>query len=344
MDDRRQQAHVVAVLVYDGLSTFEFGIVADVFGYSRPELADYPYRLISCAVDQGPMRANGGLCVTAEGGLEILASADTIVVPGWRRSGARPSESLAEALISASARGARLVSICSGAFLLAEVGLLRGRRATTHWRYVAELRDSHPEIELVPEVLYVDEGNILTSAGSAAGIDLLLHLVRKDIGADAANAVARGLVVPAHRDGGQAQYIARPVPRTPNGRLAPLLDKMRHRLDRPQSNRELAREAAMSERTFLRRFRDMTGTTPAEWLQEERLSQAKVQLESTSVPIDLIAAAVGYGTAATMRAQFRRRLGVSPSDYRRSFGSRLLAADTGPSSSDWRETLAVAAE
>lgn len=314
--------HQVAVLVYDGLCTFEFGIVADVFGYARPEMGPRWYRLVSCAVEPGPLRAVGGVLVHAEAGLEALADAETIIVPGWRRAGKLPPSELIEALREAAGRGARMISICSGAFLLAAAGLLEGRRVTTHWKYAADFRERYPDLELVPEVLYVDEGSVLTSAGSAAGIDLLLHVVRGDFGPEAANRIARGLVVPAHREGGQAQFVERPVPRRPNGRLAPLLDWMRARLDEDMSNAMLARQAAMSERTFLRRFREMTGTTPAEWLQDERVAAARQALESTNAHVEQIAAALGFGTSATLRTQFRRRLGVGPSEYRRRFGSR----------------------
>jgi AraC family transcriptional activator FtrA len=199
------------------------------------------------------------------------------------------------------------------------LGLLDGKRATTHWEYIDEFKTAYPRLQLVPEILYVDEGQILTAAGSAAGIDLLLHIVRSDFGSEAANRVARRLVVPAHRDGGQAQFIERPVARRPNGRLAPLLDQMRSRLDRPQSNRELAREAAMSERTFLRRFREITGTTPARWLHEQRIAVAQQLLEESDAPMEEIAAVTGYGTGATMRVQFRKRVGIAPSEYRRRF-------------------------
>ena len=318
----RRHDHQVAVLVYDGLSTFEFGIVADVFGQPCSQQAQNWYRLVSCAVEPGPLHASGGISVTPQAGLEQLAIADTIVVPGWRRHGRPPTAALADALKAAAERGARIISICSGAFLLAELGLLDGKRATTHWKYIEEFKAAYPRLQLVPEVLYVDEGQILTSAGSAAGIDLLLHIVRSDFGSETANRVARGLVVPAHRDGGQAQFIERPVPRRPNGRLAPLLDQMRRRLDRPQSNSELAREAAMSERTFLRRFREITGTTPARWLHEERIAVAKQLLEESKAPMEEIAAVTGYGTGATMRVQFRKRVGIAPSEYRRRFGGK----------------------
>lgn len=323
--------HLVAVLVYDGLCTFEFGIVADVFGHPRPEMGPGWYRLVSCAVERGPLRATGGVVVQAEAGLEALSRADTIIVPGWRRNGAPPPPRLVEELHAAMGRHARIVSICSGAFLLAAAGLLDGRRVTTHWKYAEEFRERFPSVDLAPEVLYVDEGDILTSAGSAAGIDLLLHLVRGDFGPDAANRIARGLVVPAHREGGQAQFIERPVPKRPNNRLAPLLDWMRSRLDEDLGNAMLARQAAMSERTFLRRFRELTGSTPSGWLQEERVAAARRALETSDAHVEQIAEALGFGTSATLRTQFRRRVGVGPTEYRRRFGSGRPQAATSSS-------------
>ena len=346
MQGRRETPHEVAVLVYDGLCTFEFGIVADVFGYARPDMGPGWYRLRSCAAEPGPLRAVGGLAVTAEAGLEALADAGTIIVPGWRRGDLVPPSELVEALRSAARRGARLVSICSGAFLLAAAGLLDGRRVTTHWKYADEFRAAFPQIELDPAVLYVDDGDVLTSAGSAAGIDLLLHLIRRDFGPDAANRIARGLVVPAHREGGQAQFIERPVAKRPNGRLAPLLDSLRTRLDEALTNAGLASEAAMSERTLLRRFREMTGTTPAEWMQEERVAAAKQMLESTDAHIEQVAATLGFGTGATLRSQFRRRVGIGPAEYRRRFGAgrKGVSPEEGGRSRTADESFAIAAE
>ena len=201
----------VAVLVYDGLCTFEFGIAVEMFGLPRPEFDDW-YRFGLCAVDDGPMRAAGGMRVLAEGGLDGIARAGTVIVPGWRGVDSPPPAALLDALRKAHARGARLMSFCSGVFVLAASGLLDGRRATTHWRYVQALAERFPRIQVEPEVLYVDEGDLLTSAGSAAALDLSLHLIRRDFGPEMANAVARRAVVPAHRDGGQAQFIQSPLP------------------------------------------------------------------------------------------------------------------------------------
>ena len=229
------------------------------------------------------------------------------------------SPALREALRTAHARGARLVTICSGVFLLAAAGLLAGRRVTTHWRHFERLAALHPDVEIAPDVLYVDGGNILTSAGSAAGIDLLLHIVRADFGPQAANMVARRLVMPPHREGGQAQYVERPVPPRRDGRLAPLLDEIRARPGETWSIAAMARAVAMSERTFIRRFRDMTGASPGDWLLAVRLDAARAFLEESSASLDDVAAAAGFGSLATLRHHFRRRLGVSPAAYRGRF-------------------------
>lgn len=213
---------LVVALAYDGLCTFEFGVAVEVFGLSRPELGPDWYRFAVAALDAGPLRAVGGIRVEADGGLDLLDQADIIIIPGWRGAREPVPGDLIAALHRADKRGTRVLSICSGAFVLAAAGLLNGRRATTHWRYAATLVELYPDIRVMPDVLYVDEGNILTSAGSAAGIDLCLHLVRRDFGSEAANSVARRLVVQPHREGGQAQFIEAPVPTAREGaRLAP---------------------------------------------------------------------------------------------------------------------------
>ncbi|AWN34588.1 transcriptional regulator FtrA [Methylobacterium radiodurans] len=312
LPDRR-----VVALAYDELCTFEFGIAVEVFGLERPEMGPDWYRFAVAGVEPGPLRATGGVRIAVDGGLDLVAEAGTVVVPGWRGAAAPVPEALCGALRAAAARGARVISLCSGAFVLAAAGLLAGRRATTHWRYLDALGRAAPDAVLVPDVLYVDEGTILTAAGSAAGIDLCLHLVRRDFGWEAANIVARRLVVPPHREGGQTQRVERPVPTAREGaRLSPLLDRVRTRLDRPHTLASLAAEAGMSPRTFLRRFRAATGTTPAAWLLSERLASARALLESGARPIDDIAAACGFGSAATLRRHFRTRLGTSPARYR----------------------------
>ena len=310
--------HLVVALAYDRLCTFEFGIAVEVFGLPRPEMGQDWYRFAVCAVDPGPLQATGGFHVMADGGLEILAEAGTIIVPGWRGALSEPvPPALIEELRRAHERGARIMSICSGVFVLAAASLLSGRRATTHWHYVDQLAGAYPDIRVEPDVLYVDEGSVLTSAGSAAGIDLCLHVVRHDYGSEIANRLARRLVVPPHREGGQAQFVERPVPPIREGaRLGPLFDRMRSRLAENQPVADLAAEAGMSVRTFLRRFKSATGMPPGEWLLAERLLRARELLETTTHSIEDIAAASGFGSPATLRRHFRSRLGTSPAAYR----------------------------
>jgi AraC family transcriptional regulator, transcriptional activator FtrA len=316
----------VVSLAYDGLCTFEFGIVVEIFGLPRPELPVEWYRFQVCSPDRGPLRATGGVTVRTDRGLGVLGRAGTIVIPGWRSADERPPAPLLRAVRRAHANGARLVSICSGVFVLAAAGLLDGRRATTHWRYVERLRERYPEVLVEPDVLYVDDGDILTSAGSAAGIDLCLHIVRRDYGAEVANQVARRLVVPPQREGGQAQYVPRPIAaEAADGGLAPLLEWAQGRLDQPLTVDRLARRAVMSPRTFARRFREVTGTTPHQWLIHQRLLAAQRRLEATSDSVDAVAEAVGLGSAATLRLHFRRALRTSPISYRRRFSTKARA-------------------
>ena len=310
----------VVALAYDGLCTFEFGIAVEMFGLPRSELpAWYDFRV--CAVERGPLRAAGGLTVRADGGLETLEDAGTVIVPGWRGVDAVPPPALLAALRAAHARGARLLSFCSGAFVLAATGLLDGCRATTHWRYAAALAARHPRIRVEPDVLYIDEGTLLTSAGSAAALDLSLHVIRGDYGPQVANQVARRAVVPAHRDGGQAQFIPSPLPERGEP-LGTLLEWMRRHLDRALPLAELAARARISERTLLRRFEAATGRTPRQWLIEERLARARELLEGSRLNVEQIADRCGYGHPDSLRHHFRRALGLSPMRYRERFGHR----------------------
>jgi AraC family transcriptional regulator, transcriptional activator FtrA len=309
----------VATLVYDGLCTFEFGIAVEVFGLARPEMGKDWYRFSLCSLDRGPLRATGGVRVDAPAGLAGLRKAGTIVIPGWRDPDELPPARLLTALRQAHQRGARLLSICSGVFVLAAAGLLDGRRATTHWRYVDRLRARYPRIQVEPNVLYVDEGSLLSSAGSAAGIDLCLHLVRRDYGAEKANQVARRLVMSPHRDGGQAQFAGEPAVKPRLGGMAPVLDWAIARLDRPLGIDLLSKQANMSARTLARRFLQETGTTPHRWLTHQRLLAALRRLETTDDSIDAVAAAVGFETAMTFRHHFRRAYGTTPTAYRRRF-------------------------
>ena len=241
------------------------------------------------------------------------------MIPGWRGTDCDVPEVVLTALRAAHSRGARLLSICSGAFVLAATGLLDGKRATTHWRYAEALRRRYPNVQVDPRVLYVDEGQVLTSAGSAAGLDLCLHLVRRDFGANVANQVARRLVIAPHREGGQAQFLERPVDRRERGLLAAVLERLHRQLDQPITVADMAGWAAMSERTFIRRFRASTGMTPADWLTDARMTRARDLLENSDLSIEEIARRAGLGAATTMRHHFRQRVGLSPRDYRSRF-------------------------
>ncbi|TWD51732.1 transcriptional regulator FtrA [Pseudomonas sp. SJZ131] len=316
---------LVAILAYDGLCTFEFGIAVEIFGLTRPEF-DFPwYQHQIVAVDDGPMRAMGGIQVLADGGMPLLETARTIIVPGWRDRQAPVPEALLVALRQAHARGARLLSICSGVFVLAATGLLDGHRATTHWRYTGELAERFPNILVDPDVLYVDSGQLITSAGSAAGIDACLHLVARDFGTQVANSVARRLVMSPQRTGGQAQFIPAPVSASPRSDLSRVMQWARERLHQPLEVRDLASEAAMSERTFLRRFTEASGLSPKTWLQHQRLARARELLESTNANTEQIAERCGYRSVESFRVAFRSVVGVPPSVYRERFGREVTA-------------------
>jgi AraC family transcriptional regulator, transcriptional activator FtrA len=321
---RKARNPLVVALVYDGLCAFEFSCAAEVFGLSRPELGPDWYRFETCSLKGASVSSQYGMRMRAANGLERLHAAGTIVIPGWEGIDVPVPQAILDALRGAHARGARLLSICSGAFVLAATGLLDGMRATTHWRYAEALRHRYPEICVDPNVLYVDEGSILTSAGSAAGLDLCLHLVRRDYGSKIANQVARRLVIPPHREGGQAQFLERPVEdhvRGPEqrGSLSVLLDKIRKRPGEHWHIAELARFAAMSERTFMRRFRAATGLSPADWVTRARIDAARELLENTALSIDHVAERCGLGTPTTLRHHFRKKVGVSPAQYRKRF-------------------------
>ncbi len=315
---------LVAVLVYDGLCTFEFGVAYEVFGLPRPEMGTGWYRHVTSAIEPGPLRAAGGLMVETRGGLEVLADADLIVVPGWRGIDTPVPGDLIVHLQAAHRRGARVMSLCSGIAVLAACGFLEARPATTHWRYAEAIGAHYPDILLDPNRLYVDLGDVLTAAGSAAGIDLCLHVVRQDFGPDIANSVARRLVVPPHRDGGQAQFIERPMPREREAaRLGPLIDWLRQNLAEPHRIEAIAARSGMSQRTFQRRFEETTGLPPGEWLLAERVRLAKEQLErNRNTTLDDVAVVCGFGSLETMRHHFRRRVGVSPAAYRARFAGR----------------------
>jgi AraC family transcriptional regulator, transcriptional activator FtrA len=309
----------LAVLVYEGLCSFEFACAAEVFGLPRPELGSGWYQFETCSVERGSLGTAYGLRVVADGGLERLEGVGTIVIPGWKGIDVPVPQSLIRALRQAHANGARLLSICSGSFVLAATGLLDGRCATTHWQYAQALQRRFPELEVQAEVLYVDEGQLLTSAGSAAGLDLCLHLVRRDFGPKIANHVARRLVIPPHRDGGQAQFVDRPVAPRERSPLSAVLDLMQRRLNDELPINVLASHAVMSERSFMRHFKEATGMSPGDWLIAARVDRARELLETSSHSIEVIAEQAGFGTAMTLRHHFRRRLGVSPRNYRARF-------------------------
>ncbi|HEV7664089.1 MAG TPA: transcriptional regulator FtrA [Chloroflexota bacterium] len=313
--------HTVAAVLVDEVAAFELGVACEVFGLVRPELGVAWYRFLVCAAEPPPLRSSGGMLIDTPHGLAALAQADTLVFPSWRSPAEQPPAALLAAVRAAAARGARLVSICSGAFILAAAGVLDGRPATTHWRYAEELAARYPRIRVAPDVLYVDAGQVLTSAGTAAAIDLCLHIVRSDYGAEIANAVARRMVVSPHRDGGQAQFIDRPVAAVAAvGSLRPALTWAMEHLDSPHSVLDLARRAAMSPRTFARRFRAEYGTTPHRWLLHQRLLLARRWLENGAESVDGVAERSGFGSAAVLRLHFRRAFATSPHAYRRQFG------------------------
>lgn len=321
---RKPRNPLVVALVYDGLCTFEFSCAAEVFGLPRPELGPDWYRFETCSLKGASVRSQHGMRMQAAYGLGRLAAAGTIVIPGWAGTDVPVPQAIIEALRRAHARGARLLSICSGAFVLAATGLLDGKQATTHWRYAEALQRRFPKVTIDPNVLYVDEGSVLTSAGSAAGLDLCLHLVRRDYGSRMANQVARRLIIPPHRDGGQAQFLERPVEDRAGGAerrgsVSVLLDKIRKRPGESWRIAGLARLAAMSERTFMRRFRAATGFSPADWITRARIDAARELLENTALPVDRIAEHCGLGTPATMRHHFRKKVGLSPTQYRKGF-------------------------
>jgi AraC family transcriptional activator FtrA len=317
------RAHRVAVLVFPPVSVFETAVACEVFGIDRREMGVPSYELRVCSYDTPPFTSNGGGGVTYDTPyrLDTLRWADTIVLPGWPRpvSTLVPEPVLLE-LQRAHRRGARMASLCSGAFLLAAAGLLDGRRATTHWMYAADLAAQYPAVDVDANVLYVGEGQVWTSAGTAAAIDLCLHFVRLDHGAEVANVVARRMVIPAHRDGGQAQYVLAPVlAPAADDDLGRTLDWALDHLDSELSVEELARRAKMSPRTFARRFKAATGTTPLQWLLTQRVVLAQRLLEGTDLPVEVVAQRAGFGSSATLRQHFARVVGTAPLAYRQTF-------------------------
>jgi transcriptional regulator GlxA family with amidase domain len=310
----------IAVLAFDGISPFHLSVPCLVFGEERSEEGTPRYRLLVCSVEGGPLRTNAGFRIEAAHGLRALAQAGMVIVPSWRDDLGRPPEALLSALRKAHQRGARIVGLCLGAFVLAEAGLLDGRPAATHWHLGTAFAERYPQVQLDPQVLYVDDGDVVTSAGTAAAIDCCLHLMRQRHGAEVANRAARRMVVAPHRQGGQAQYIEQPVPASgADHRLAKVLAWVGKHLDQPHSLDALAERAAMSRRTFTRHFRQATGTTVVQWLLNQRLARAQRLLETTDRSIDAVAADAGFGSAVSLRQHFAAAFNTSPLAYRREF-------------------------
>ncbi|MGW1714483.1 helix-turn-helix domain-containing protein [Streptomyces sp. NPDC002156] len=314
--------HRVAVIVDEGTNPFEVGVATELFGLPRPELG-LPgplYEVTVCAPTPEVRLNHGFFTLTGVTGLEAADEADTLVVPGRPDNVVPRGEAVLDAVRRTHARGARVMSLCTGSFALAEAGLLDGRRATTHWLWADTFKQLHPGVLLEPDVLFTDDGDILTAAGSAAALDLGLHIWRTDHGAEIANAVSRRLVFASHRDGGQRQFVERPVPATPDESLGPLLAWAQERLADPLTVAGLASRASVSPATLHRRFRTQLGTTPLTWLTGERVTLARRLIERGEERLDVVAARSGLGTAANLRARLRRETGLSPSAYRRRFG------------------------
>jgi transcriptional regulator GlxA family with amidase domain len=316
----------VAVVVLDGFTVFELGVVCEVFGTDRTAQGLPGYDFAVVAGEPGPLRSESGFSIETPFGLDRLDTADLIVVPasGEDRCGRDEwPEPLLVALQRAVARGTRVLSVCTGAFVLGAAGMLDGRACTTHWRHASELARRYPAAKVDPSVLYVDEDPVITSAGTAAGIDACLYLVRKEQGSRVANAIARRMVVPPHRDGGQAQYVERPVAEPECDTLGEVIEWMQRNLDRDVTVEHLARLAAMSSRTFARRFVQETGTTPQRWLTGQRILVAQQLLEESDETVDVIAERAGFGNSATFRHHFRAWRATTPHAYRRTFRESL---------------------
>ncbi|MEU6371064.1 helix-turn-helix domain-containing protein [Streptomyces sp. NPDC046931] len=305
----------IVVLALEGVYPFELGIPSRIFG-----AADGRYEVLTCSVDGRPVRSNADFSITVEHGPEVLATADTVVVASvaqpYITAELPPEVAAALAFIRPDAR---IVSICTAAFVLAAAGLLDGRKATTHWQVVDRFRRMFPHVDLDPDVLFVDDGRVLTSAGAASGVDVCLHIVRTDHGSELANAVARRCVVPPFRDGGQAQYIEQPVPQHGAASTAGARSWALEHLDESLALADLARHAGMSLRTFARRFQEEVGVSPGRWLIQQRVARARHLLESTDLPVDQIAGEVGFATGASLRQHLHTAIGVSPQAYRRTF-------------------------
>lgn len=312
------RTHPIAILAFDQISPFHLAVPCAVFGESHPGAP--PFELRVCAAEPGPLMTTAGFGLTLSEGLEALKGARTVIVPSWRDPQERPPQALLDALRRAHKAGAQLVGLCLGAYVLAEAGLLDGRRATTHWAYAQDFAARFPKVAVDADVLYIDEGDVLTSAGTAAGIDACLHLLRRQYGAGPANRVARRLVVPPHRQGGQAQYIEQPLPETARDtRLAAVIERVRADLTQAHSLDSLADSVLMSRRSFTRHFRQLTGTTVGAWLLSERLARSQTLLEGSDHSVEQVAELAGFGSAVSLRAHFRAAFGVAPTAWRQTF-------------------------
>lgn len=316
-------AHRIAAAVYDGLLAFEYSVAREILGRDRSEFDAGWYDFVPCRVEPGSLVSSHGLEIVPNGTLDDLSRADTVLIAGWRTPREAPPEPMLEALRAAHARGARLVSVCTGAFAIAWAGLLDGRRATTHWMHLETLEEQFPQIEIEKDALYVHDvsgpGWISTSAGCAAGLDLCLALVREDFGLKVANAVARRMVAPAHREGGQTQYAEAPAGVVDDDHFGPVLDWMIQRLELSMNVGEIASTFGFSLRTLQRRFQEQTGLSPHRWLVQQRVSKARELLESSDLSVERIATESGLGSAANLRKHLARHLGTTPRAYRSAF-------------------------
>jgi transcriptional regulator GlxA family with amidase domain len=310
--------HRVVALCFEGLVAFDLTAPAQAFQLAAKPSGQPLYAFSTCSPDGGPVRTTSGFSVSPSSDLRALRRAETIVVPGYAAIFDPPPAEALDALRAAAGRGARLISICTGAFGLAHAGALDGRRATTHWAWAEELARRFPAVAVDPDALFVDEGEVLTSAGLSAGIDLSLHVIRRDFGVEAGERVARHMVAPPHREGGQAQFFKPELPPS-SGSLEPTRRWAAERLAEPLGVAEMSRHAGVSPRTFARRFRAETGTTPLQWLLSQRVLEARRLLEATDLPVEEIAWRTGFGTAASLRDHFRRATSTTPTAYRRSF-------------------------
>lgn len=314
------RANTIAVVAFNGISPFHLSVPCMVYSEDRLHGNVPRFKLLVCAMERGTLQTSAGFSIRTPFGLGDLGKAGIIIVPSWRDTNEQPPKALIKALQDAHQRGAKIVGLCLGTFVLAAAGLLDGRPAATHWAYADELAQRYPRLEVKPDVLYVDDGDILTSAGVAAGIDCCLHILRTQYGAEVANCVARRMVVPPHRQGGQAQFIQQPLREIASVDLfAQVLDWVQHNLAQQHSLDELAQRALMSRRTFTRRFRQVTGSTVGQWLLSQRLALAQRMLETTDRSIEQVAYDAGFGTAVSMRQHFNAQLKTSPTRYRREF-------------------------